>query len=277
MSEMATHNRDNDNLGHGAVEVALQRLVNEYGGQLYSLGLRFCGDRQDAEDLVQEVFLQAFRAWGSFEGRSSPKTWLYTIAARVCQRMHRPRAGEPARIGSLEELLPFGEPRIAAIADEQDDATQAAIRREARERAEQAIAELPDEFRVPLILKEIVELTVPEVAEILGLEEGTVKSRVHRARLRIRAEIDKALPRQEREAGPPAYPVQVCLDLLAAKQEALDRGAAFDQAVICERCRSVFASLDLTQEVCRGLASGILPEGLRQRLGHALRSRNGTW
>jgi RNA polymerase sigma-70 factor (ECF subfamily) len=255
----------------GAAATALQRLVDEFGGQLYSLGLRFCGNRQDAEDLVQEVFLQAFRAWGSFEGRSSPKTWLYTIAGRACQRMHRPRAGEPARIGSLEELLPFGEPRIAAIAAEQDDSTQTAIRKEARERVEQAIASLPDVFRVPLILKEIVGLTVPEVADILGLEEGTVKSRVHRARLRIRAEIDKALPRQVQDAPPPAYPLQVYFDLLNAKQEALDRGVPFDQAVICDRCRSVFSSLDLTQEVCRELAAGSLPESLRQRLSHVLK------
>jgi RNA polymerase sigma-70 factor (ECF subfamily) len=88
---------------------------------------------------------------------------------------------------------------------------QAAIRREARERGEQAIAMLPDEFRMPLILKEIVGITAPEVADVLGLEEGTVKNRVHRARLRIRAEIEKALPRQAKEAPPPAYQVQVCL------------------------------------------------------------------
>ena len=67
---------------------SFEQLVNEHGGTLYSLGLRFCGDRTQAEDMVQEVFLQAFRAWDGFEGRSSVKTWLYTIATRACQRMH---------------------------------------------------------------------------------------------------------------------------------------------------------------------------------------------
>ncbi len=271
---MSTQDPDSLRAQIEEADAALSRLVAEYGGQIYALALRFCGNPQDAEDLVQEVFLQAYRSWGSFEGRSSPRTWLYTIAARACQRMHRPRAGEPEHIGSLEELLPFGEPRTAVIADEQDDAVQAAIRREARERGEHAIASLPDEFRVPLILKEIVGLTVPEVANILGLEEGTVKSRVHRARLRIRAEIDKALPRNPEQAPPPAYPIQVCLDLLNAKQEALDRGVPLDQAVVCERCQSVFASLDLTQEVCRGLGSGLLPADVRERLMNLLmRSR----
>ncbi len=251
----------------------LRALVDAYGGQVYALGLRFCADRHDAEDLAQNVFLEATRSWQSFEGRSSPKTWLYTIAARVCQRMRRKRAGEPARIGSLDELLPFGEPRIAAIAAEQDEPAQAEIRREAREQVERSIALLPEEFRIPLILKEIVGFSVPEVAQILGVEQGTIKSRVHRARLRLRADVDRVLPRQPRAAPPPAYPVQVCLDLLNAKQEALDRGVPFDQEVICDRCRSVFASLDLTRDACQDLAGGRLPAGLRERLLAAIQAR----
>lgn len=252
-------------------DAELQQLVDEYGGQLYSLGLRFCGDAHDAEDLVQEVLLSAYRAWDSFEGRSSRRTWLYTIATRACQRLHRRRAGEPKQIGSLDELLPFGESRIAALVTEQDAPAQAEIRREARERAESAIAGLPEEYRVPLILKDVVELSITEIAEVLGVQEGTVKSRVHRARLRVRADIDGALPRDPRAAPPPAYPVQVCLDLLNAKQEALDRGVAFDREIICDRCRSVFASLDLAQDACRELVEADLPAQLRDKLIAALK------
>ncbi|MGE0480842.1 MAG: RNA polymerase sigma factor [Phycisphaerae bacterium] len=253
-------------------DAELRELVDQYGGQLYSLGLRFCGDTHDAEDLVQEVFLSAYRAWDSFEGRSSRKTWLYTIATRACQRMHRLRAGEPKQIGSLDELLPFGESRIAALVADQDAPAQVHIRREARERAERAIASLPDDHRVPLILKDVVELSITEIGEILGLPEGTVKSRVHRARLRVRADVDGALPRDSHEAPPPAYPVQVCLDLLNAKQEALDRGVPFDREIICERCLSVFASLDLAQDACRELVERDLPTQLRQRLLAALKT-----
>ncbi|MHC5115119.1 MAG: sigma factor-like helix-turn-helix DNA-binding protein, partial [Planctomycetota bacterium] len=133
-----------------------------------------------------------------------------------------------------------------------------------------AIAGLPDEFRVPLILKEIVGFTVPGVAAILGVAEGTVRSRVHRARLKLRAAVDAVIPRGASEAPPPAYDQQTCLDLLDAKQDALDRGVPFDSRVICERCRSVFASLDLTQELCRDLAADRLPEGLRERLAAAI-------
>lgn len=249
---------------------AIHRLFREHAGTIYAIALKLCADNAAAEDLVQEVFLNAYRNWESFEGRSSPTTWLYTIAVRACRRMHRKRAGAPDRLESLHELLPFGEAYIGVIADEQDDALQQSIMREATARLETEIAALPDDFRMPLILKEIAGLSVPEIASILGMEEGTVRSRVHRARLKLRKAIDSALPRMPNPAPPPAYPEQTCLDLLSAKQAALDRGVAFDSDVICERCRSVFASLDLTQQVCRQIAAGDLPPGLRERIETAL-------
>ena len=245
---------------------AIERLIEEHGGQLYQLAIRFCGNESEAEDLVQEVFLNAHRAWESFRGEASEKTWLYRIAARACQRMHRKRSGEPDRIGSLQDDLPFGDPLIAVIPTEQDDALQQQIRREARERLEAEIAALPDDFRVPLILKEIVGFSIREVADVLGLEEATAKSRVHRARLKLRAAVDKVIPRGSEPAPPPAYEERTCLDLLNAKQEALDRGVAFDTSVICQRCQSVFASLDLTQQTCRDLSGDAMPDGLRERL-----------
>ncbi|MCB9856145.1 MAG: RNA polymerase sigma factor [Phycisphaerales bacterium] len=263
---------DDDGPAHGAAAAALQRLVDEYGGLLFNLAFRFCGRREEAEDLVQEVFLQAFRAWDTFRGDANEKTWLFKIAARSCQRLHRKRAGEPADIESLDDLLPFGQPLIATIPSELDDASQLQIRKEAGERVEREIAALPEDFRVPLLLKEIVGLSVSEIAQILGMEEATVRSRVHRARLKLRSAIDGVIPRSAGVAPPPAYSEQTCLDLLNAKQEALDRGLAFESKVICERCKSVFASLDLTQQVCSDLASGILPTGLRERLHARLRA-----
>ncbi len=254
---------------------ALRYLVDEHAAQIYALGLRFCGNPTDAEDMVQEVFLHAFRAWDTFRGDSSVKTWLYTIAARACQRMHRPRAGQPKHIGSIESLLPFGERTIGIIPTDQPDAVQHQIQREARERIEAAIVELPDEFRVPVILKEIVGFSVPEVAQILGLQPNTVRSRIHRARLKLRAAVDGAIPRAPHDAPPPAYPESTCLDLLNAKQEALDRGVTFDNSVICERCRSVFASLDLAHEACAELSTGDLPPGLRERLSATIADRAG--
>ena len=244
----------------------IARLVREHAGPLYQLACRFCGNPDEADDLVQEVFLQAMRGWDDFRGDASERTWLYRIAARACQRMHRKRAGEPGTIGSLDELLPFGEPLIAAIPAEQDDVQQQQIRAEAIERVEREIAELPDEFRVPLLLKELVGMSTAEVAEVLELEPNTVRSRVHRARLKLRAAVDSAVPRGVGVAPPAAYSEKTCLDLLDAKQDALDRGVPFDSAIICQRCKSVFATLDLTQDACRSISKGELPGDLRKRL-----------
>ena len=245
---------------------AIRRLLAEHAGPLYQFACRICGDRDEAEDLVQETFMNAYRAWGGFRGESSERTWIYRIAINACRRMHRPKSGEPDSIGSLDAPLPFGEPLVAGVPADQDDALQHQIHEEARRRLERAIVELPMGFRVPMILKEIAELPVRDVARILGLEEGTVRSRVHRARLKLRASIDAAIPRDPDPAPPPAYDQQTCLDLLGAKQEALDRGVPFGDDEVCRRCRSVFASLDLTQDLCRDLARDELPGEIRDRL-----------
>lgn len=244
---------------------ALRALVEREGPRLYALGLRFCGSPHEAQDLVQETFLQATRAWDAFEGRSKPSTWLYTIAARVCQRFHRKRSGEPERLASLEELLPLGAGPMGVVPADEDPLAHA-LRAEARERLEQAIARLPTPFRMPLVLHAVVGFSVEEVAAVLGLVPATVKTRLHRARLAVRAALEGALPR--RAVPAPIFSRRVCLDLLEAKQEALDRGSAFafPDEVVCERCAELFATLDLTQAACRELARGPLPAELRERL-----------
>jgi len=241
---------------------AVPLLVDAYGGQLFSLGLRFCGNREDAEDLVQDTFLAAFRHWEQFQGRSKPSTWLYTIAARVCQRKRRRRSGAPERLASIDELLPLGDPKLAVAPSEAAEAAQA--RRESREEVEAAIAELPETFRMPFVLKEVIGFSVADIASILGIEETTVRTRVHRARLKVRKALESSLPK--RRVAPLAYSKAVCLDLLRAKQETLDRGAKFrfPPGVVCERCATLFATLDLANGVCKELADGRLPAQLRR-------------
>lgn len=247
---------------------AIPRLVDAHGGRLYGLGLKLCGNPEDAEDLVQEIFLQAYRKWDQFEGRSDPSSWLYTIGARACQRMHRRRAGEPTRLEALADLLPAeGETVPDPGAEVPFDAQ---VRREARETIDRALQELPPDFRLTLVLKEIAELSVAQVAQVLGIKPATVKTRVHRARLALRkallAELAPAAPeRVEARGAKGSHPRSVCLDLLRGKQEALDRGAEFPvpSDVLCERCRAMFNSLDLARDLCRDLAGGKLPPELR--------------
>lgn len=252
-------------------ETAIPKLLDLHGGRIYNLGLRLCGGPDEAQDLVQETFLNAFRRWGQFEGRADPSTWLYTIAARACQRLHRRRSGEPSRMEALEELLPSSQQAIPDLSV-LEGPHEERVRQEMRERLEAALARLPVEFRLPLVLKEIVELPLADVARVLGIREETAKTRLHRARLKLRKELEAALPRGPVPPPPPSR--QVCMDLLRAKQEALDRGVPFEvpPGEICSRCQALFATLDLAKDACARIGQGGLPPEVREMLMADLRA-----
>ena len=247
---------------------ALEHLVDQEAGRLYSLGLRFCGNPEEARDLVQETFLQALRGWEGFEGRAKASTWLYTIAARVCQRFHRRRSGEPEHFEPLDEVLPLGDPALSVVPEEPLGEEQ---RAESKKLIEEEIARLPIDFRMPLVLKEIVGLPVADIAQVMDIPEATVKTRLHRARLKVRKALESTLPR--RAVPPLAYSQAVCLDLLRAKQDTLDRGVPYEfpPGVLCERCGEFFATLDLTKDLCREIGAGELPPEVRRALSEALR------
>lgn len=264
------HGADNDDdlrdLAGLPAEVALPRLLEAHGGRLYHLALRFCGNPEDAEDLVQDVFLQAYRKWDQFQGDSRPTTWLFTIASRTCQRRQRLRSGQPRHMIPLEELLPSPKGPVVDLPSPGKSPLDERLQREAQESVGQAIAELPHHYRMALVLKDIVELSVAEVASILGIKPATVKTRVHRARLQLRQALQQRLP--TKNAPPPIYSQRVCLDLLRAKQEALDRGVPFPvpQEEVCERCEALFSSLELAHDACGLIGQGELPSTLADRL-----------
>lgn len=258
---------------------AIARLIDLYGPRLYSLALRMCGNPADAQDMVQEVFLQAHRKWHLFRGDASPSTWLYAIAARSCKARLRRKGGIDRRMPALSQLAPFGEERsvdIAAAADH-DGPVAAAIERESAEAVREAILSLPEHFRVPLVLKEMLELPISDVSEALGIKPETVKTRVHRARLHLRKTMLERSSLPTRRAPTPRYNRRVCLDLLKAKLDAMDRGRGFPigQEVVCERCREVFAELDLAQSTCSRLAEGTMPKEVRAAILGAIRAVDG--
>ncbi len=240
-------------------EAAVTALFDRHGRDIYGLGLRLCGTPQDAQDLVQETFLLAFRKWDQFRGDAAPSTWLYRIAARACGRRRRTRAGAPARLESLEELLPSSEPGIV----EADGPLTKLERTEMKDTIERALQTLPPRFRIPIALKELMELSVAEVAEVLNVRPETVKTRLHRGRLYLAKAVRKQLPRKK--APPADHSKAMCLDLLSVKQDSMDRGVPFPvpQGELCARCRSLFTTLDLTREVCVRLQAGEMPPELR--------------
>lgn len=249
-------------------DAAVAQLFEQHGARVFALARRLCRTHEEAEDLVQEVFLSAHRHWDQFEGRGDASAWLWTIAARACARMHRRRVGEPLHTLSLDSDDGAFERAELGVADQ--SSADAAVRAELVERVRGALAELPDEHRVSLVLKDVVGLSVEETAAALGVPAGTVKSRVHRARLALRTALERGLPR--RSVPPAAFDRAVCLDLLRTKQEALDRGAVWPVAneIVCERCNAVFGTLDLAQDLCRELGKGPLPGELAARVARGL-------
>lgn len=240
-------------------------LVNRYGPRLLAIATRMCGNRADAEDVVQDTFLQAHRAWNQFQHRSDPGTWLYTIAARRCRRRYiRPRTRHP--MPAFSDLAPFRDRGVANIPLNSPGAPERAVTAEHIRALHRAIEKLPIDFRLPLVLKDIAEMSLIEVGQALGIKPDTAKTRVHRARLLLRAELMKRTP--QRPAPEPTYERSLCLDLLAAKLSALDAGRAgtLPQRIVCERCRAVFAELDMTRSACARLAEGDLPPRLRRAI-----------
>lgn len=165
--------------------LAFSRLVALHEGMVVNLALRLLGDREDARDLAQDVFLQVYRTLGGFRGRSSLKTWIYRITVNQCrnrQRWWRRRRRDRAM--PLEALKPAEEARLPAAID--DAPFERVARRETAARVQAALLRLSFDHRSILVLREVEGLSCEEIAGALGLAEGTVKSRLARARDNLR-------------------------------------------------------------------------------------------
>lgn len=250
-----------------SARAAVAELFRAHGNDVFGIGLKMCGNRTDAEDLVQETFLRAYRDWPSYQGRSSPTTWLYTIAVRVCRRMHRRRAGEPPQ---LEPIT--WDARGEDLSSQRDGPLEKAARSEAREVVQRAISRLPLHYRLPLALKELTDFSVEEVAAITGLKAATVRTRVHRARLQLAKEI----ARNQGANGDDVPCSRLCRDLLVVKQRSLDDGTPFHlpPEESCESCRTVFSGLDAGQRACRETARRELPSEIQRLLWDELTAGN---
>ena len=142
---------------------------------------------------------------------------------------------------SFTELLPFRYKGVVDLAIDRSNPAYPLMRAEAKELVEDAILGLPTPYRVPIVMKDILEMPLADISEALGLQVETVKTRIHRGRLALREKLNRDL--RTRRAPTPEYEKQVCLDLLQAKLAAMDSGRGFPlgREVFCERCRSVFA------------------------------------
>ena len=187
--------------GDGAV--VFDRLYRDHVDRIYRFAQRLCGQVEDAQDLVQDTFLNAYRGLEGFRGDAQVSTWLYRIAARACLRLRRKRKGEPARELSLDEFIPTSEGEFRLQVPTDGLSPEEALENKELKRAlHQAIQKLPNKYRVVLVLRDMEGLTAKEVGTIMGLNERAVKSRLHRARLFVRRELSA------RGIGEPSRPAK---------------------------------------------------------------------
>lgn len=166
---------------------AFELLVRAHSGRMLSVCRRILRNDEDARDAVQEAFVSAFRGISNFEGTSQLGTWLHRIAVNASLMRLRSRKRRPEQ--SIEELLPSFKDDGHARIDPQDwspSALQLVETRETREFVRNCIDRLPEAYRVVLILRDIEELDTLETAGVLGVTEGVVKVRLHRARHALR-------------------------------------------------------------------------------------------
>lgn len=164
---------------------AFEELVRGYQHRVFGVALRMLGNRAEAEEVAQEVFLRVHRAIAEFRGEAKLSTWLYAIASRVC--LSRLGAGE--RRAGRE-----GEETLVRLANGHANPAAEAERGELEAALHRAIAELAEERRIVVVLRDLEGLAYEEIAEALEVPVGTVRSRLHRARMDLKEKLERFFP-----------------------------------------------------------------------------------
>jgi RNA polymerase sigma-70 factor (ECF subfamily) len=164
------------------------RLVDAYSSKIYHLALKMLSQQEDAEDVLQETFLKAYRGIKSFDGRSKISTWLFRIATNEALMVIRRKHPE---VISIDEPIETeeSEQEPVQIVDWCCLPENELLSEESKEKLDEAVQKLPQRLRVVFILRDINDLSTHETAEVLGLSDTAVKTRLSRARLRLREEL----------------------------------------------------------------------------------------
>jgi len=248
-----------------ALEQALALLQNT----VFSFSMRVCGQREDAEDTMQEVLLKSVPHLPKFDSPKALVVWLYKVAKNRCLMSRRRSKFAPSPDLSLEELMPDRKELEQLGTNGSINPEAFAMRSEEAGRLRDAIQRLPPQYRIVLVLRDMEGLTDEEVAEITGLRSGTVRVRLHRARLFVRKELMKGLkprsgravalraPSQEQPGNEQPRPAR-CKAMFAELSNYLDE--QLDDSLCeelerhlkgCEPCEAFLSSLKITVEQCR--------------------------
>jgi RNA polymerase sigma-70 factor (ECF subfamily) len=249
---------------------ALDALLTRHQAQVYRFGLRMCRNPEDARDVLQETLIAMARGVRDFRGASSVSTWLYTIARSFCIKQRRRSVYAPTETRSLDTDA-AGE--AAQLVDAAKTPDEALAGREVEQALEEAIAGLEPMYREVLVLRDAEGLTAPEVAEVLGINVQAVKSRLHRARIAVRAQMAPLL------GTPTEAPAAACPDVLTLFSPHLEDEISAEvcaemerHLVTCERCRNTCDSLKRTLALCRTNGPAVqVPRAVQASVRVALR------
>ena len=214
---------------------SLPRALELLQRTVLSFGMKVCGQREDAEDTAQEVLLKSLPHLAKLEDSRALSAWLYTAAKNRCWQSRRRASWR--RVVALEDLMPAGDELSALLADSAKTPEAAAVSHEDHRLLHQAVLELPPRYRIVLVLHDMEELDTEQVARILSLQPGTVRVRLHRARLMVRQEMNRRLmgePQKRRAAKPAKSRPTDCRKIFADLSEYLD-GRMKPES--CERMR----------------------------------------
>lgn len=232
---------------------ALDELLARYEQRIYRFGLRMCGDEESAREVLQETLLAAFRHLSGFRGEASLSTWLYQIARSFCIKERR---GTHPTVALANQL-----PDPALSPDAQAHARQIG------EALAAAIAELPSDQREVLVLRDVEGLSAQEAAEVVGIEVGALKSRLHRARMALRARLANVV------AGDPEPCPELSQELSAYAASEIDQAACVkieEHLAACPRCAGACDALKRTVSMCKSIPGEAVPESVRTAVRRAI-------
>lgn len=172
--------------------VVIEALVSQYHPLIYRLALSILDDPDEAEDAAQEAFIAATMNLERYRGESSLKTWLYAIALNTCRGHLRKRKARQTMRKTWNA--------VQTLVSRPPTPEESALRNEADTRLWEAVDELGEKHRLPVILRYVHSLSVPEIAQILGINEGTAHSRLHYARRKLQGRLAN-IPERYGEAG----------------------------------------------------------------------------
>jgi RNA polymerase sigma-70 factor (ECF subfamily) len=249
---------------------AMDALLEKYQAPIYRFGMKMCGDPEDAKDILQETLLAVVRNVRDFRGGSAVSTWLYTIARSFCIKKRRRSKFAPDHEESLEAE---SDREARSIPDANRAPDEAMHAKQVKRVLEEAIGELDPIYREVLVLRDVEGLSAPEVAEVLGISVEAVKSRLHRARIAVRARVAPVLGIGAEEPGPSCPDAVSLLSRHMEGEISSEVCAQMERHLAeCPRCRTACDSLRHTLTLCKATPTPKVPGAVQDSVRRAIQA-----